>query len=38
LTAKLEAARKQKGQHEERMREAEARALLRRSGGLFSHE
>jgi DNA-binding NtrC family response regulator len=38
LTAKLESARKQKDQHEERMREAEARALLRRSGGLFSHE
>ena len=38
LTAKLEAARKQKNQHEERMREAEARALSRRSGGLFKHE
>jgi DNA-binding NtrC family response regulator len=38
LIAKLEAARKQKNQHDERMREAEARALLRRSGGLFSHE
>jgi DNA-binding NtrC family response regulator len=38
LTAKLEAARKQKNQREERLREAEARALLRRSGGLFKHE
>ena len=38
LTVKLEAARKQKNQHEERLREAEARALLRRSGGLFRHE
>jgi DNA-binding NtrC family response regulator len=38
LITKLEAARKQKYAHEERMREAEARALLRRSGGLFSHE
>ena len=38
LIAKLEAARKQKNEHEERMREAEARALLRRSGGLHQHE
>jgi len=38
LTAKLEAARQQKNEHEERMRTAEARALLRRSGGLFKHE
>jgi len=38
LIVKLEAARKQKNEHEERMREAEARALLRRSGGLHQHE
>ena len=38
LTAKLEAARKQKNQHEERLRQAEARTLSRRSGGLFKHE
>jgi DNA-binding response OmpR family regulator len=38
LTAKLEAARAQKNRHEERLREAEARALSRRSGGLFKHE
>jgi FixJ family two-component response regulator len=38
LTAKLEAARQQKNEHEERMRTAEARTLLRRSGGLFKHE
>ena len=35
LTAKLEAARKQRDAHAERLREAEARTLLRRSGGLF---
>lgn len=35
LTAKLEAARKQRDAHAERLREAEARALMRRSGGLF---
>ena len=38
LTAKLEAARKQKNEHEQRLREAEARALSRRSGGLFKHD
>jgi DNA-binding NtrC family response regulator len=32
LTAKLEAARKQKSEHEERAREAEAKALMRRVG------
>ena len=36
LTAKLEAARRQKDAHAERLREAEARVLLRRSGGLFN--
>jgi DNA-binding response OmpR family regulator len=36
LTAKLEAARKQKDEHAERLRAAEARALMRRSGGLFN--
>jgi DNA-binding response OmpR family regulator len=38
LTAKLEAARKQKDEHAERLRAAEAKALMRRSGGLFSGE
>ena len=38
LTAKLEAARKQKDEHAERLREAEARALMRRSGGMATHE
>ena len=32
LIKKLEAARKQKSEHEERLREAEAKALMRRSG------
>jgi DNA-binding NtrC family response regulator len=36
LTAKLEAARKQRDAHAERLREAEARALMRRSGGMFN--
>jgi DNA-binding NtrC family response regulator len=36
LTAKLEAARKQKDEHAERLRAAEAKALMRRSGGLFN--
>ena len=35
LTTKMEAARKQKDAHAERLRSAEARALMRRSGGLF---
>ena len=35
LTTKLEAACKQKTAHAERLREAEARALMRRSGGMF---
>jgi DNA-binding response OmpR family regulator len=35
LISKLEAARKQKDEHAERLRAAEARALTRRSGGLF---
>ena len=35
LTVKLEAARKQKEEHADRLRAAEARALMRRSGGLF---
>jgi DNA-binding response OmpR family regulator len=38
LTAKLEAARKQRDEHAERLREAEARALMRRSGGMFRSE
>jgi DNA-binding NtrC family response regulator len=38
LTVKLEAARKQKDAHAERVREAEAQALMRRSGGLFRSE
>lgn len=38
LTAKLEAARKQRDAHAERLREAEARALMRRSGGLLTHK
>ncbi len=38
LTAKLEAARKQRDAHAERLREAEARTLMRRSGGLLTHE
>ncbi len=35
LTTKMEAARKQKDAHAERLRVAEAQALMRRSGGLF---
>jgi DNA-binding response OmpR family regulator len=35
LTDKIEAARQQKEAHAERLRAAEARALMRRSGGLF---
>jgi DNA-binding NtrC family response regulator len=35
LTAKLEAARRQKDERAERLRAAKARALMRRSGGLF---
>ena len=38
LTAKLEAARKQRDEHAERLREAEARALMRRSGGMVTHD
>ncbi len=38
LTAKLEAARQQRDAHAERLREAEARALMRRSGGMLTHE
>jgi DNA-binding NtrC family response regulator len=38
LTVKLEAARKQKDAHAERVREAEAQTLMRRSGGLFRSE
>ncbi len=34
LLRKLEAARKQKTEHEERLRQAEARSLLRRSGDI----
>ena len=34
LTAKLEAARKRKDEQEERIRQAEAKLLLRRSGDL----
>jgi DNA-binding response OmpR family regulator len=35
LTTKLESARQQKDAHAERLRAAEARTLMRRSGGLF---
>lgn len=35
LIRKLEAARKRKEEHEERIRKAEAKFLLRRSGGIF---
>ena len=38
LTAKLEAARKQRDAQAERLREAEARALMRRSGGMLTHD
>jgi len=34
LTAKLEAARQRKDEHEERVRQAEARLLLRKSGNI----
>ena len=36
LLEKLEAARQQRDEHAERLREAEAKALMRRSGGLFT--
>ena len=38
LTVKLEAARKQRDAQADRIREAEARALMRRSGGMLTHE
>jgi DNA-binding NtrC family response regulator len=38
LTTKLEAARKQRDARAERLREAEARALVRRSGGMVTHD
>ncbi len=38
LTTKLEAARKQRDARAERLREAEARALIRRSGGMVTHD
>ncbi len=38
LTAKLEAARKQRDAQVERIREVEARALMRRSGGILIHD
>ncbi len=38
LTGKLEAARKQRDAQVARIREAEARALMRRSGGLFKSD
>lgn len=38
LTTKMEAARKQKDAHAERLRVAEAQTLMRRSGGLFKPE
>ena len=38
LTAKLEAARKQRDAQAARIREAEARVLMRRSGGLLTHD
>ena len=38
LISKLEAARKQGDAHAERLRVAEAQALMRRSGGLFKPE
>ena len=34
LTAKLQAARQRKDEHEERVRQAEARLLLRKSGNI----
>jgi len=36
LTAKLEAARKRKDEQQERIRKAEAKLLVRKSGGIFS--
>lgn len=38
LKAKLEAARRQRDAHAERLREAEAKALMRRSGGMFTQD
>ena len=38
LLAKLEAARKQRDAHAKRLREAEAKALMRKSGGMFTIE
>jgi DNA-binding NtrC family response regulator len=38
LTTKLEAARKQRDAQEARIRQAEAHALMRRSGGLLTHD
>ena len=38
LTAKLEAARKHRDEHAERLREAEAKVLMRRSGGIFTQD
>jgi DNA-binding NtrC family response regulator len=38
LIAKLEAARKQREEHAERLREAEAKALMRKSGGMFTQD
>ncbi len=38
LTLKLEAARKQRDAQASRIRDAEARALMRRSGGMSTHE
>ncbi len=38
LIVKLEAARKQRDAQASRIREAEARALMRRSGGMLTHD
>ena len=38
LTVKLESARKQRDAQASRIREAEARALMRRSGGMVTHD
>ena len=38
LTVKLEAARKQRDAQAERIRQAEAHVLLRRSGGMVTHD
>ena len=38
LTTKLEAARKQRDAQEARIRQAEAHALMRRSGGMLTHD